>query len=455
MLHISKDKIKIKEDLKSFKSYQFTDVKKRFFKFNHFIVALLIIILVMMFLPWTQFVRGNGTITTLRPDQRPQTIQSPIAGRVEQWFIQEGDFVNKGDTIVYISEIRDAFFDPLLLERTDIQVQAHEMSFQSFQEKVTALEFQIEALNEERDLKLEQASNKLLQAYLAVESDSIDLEVARTDVRIAERQLRRFESLESEGLKALSDLETKQVQYQRNLANLISQENRLLASRNEVLNARIELSRLKAEYQDKISKAESDRFSTLSSQFSAESQLANLENRRSNIQVRRNLNWITAPQSGFINRAIQRGVGETFSEGAQIVSIMPSNVDLAVEMFVNPIDLPLVHVGESVRIIFDGWPFIFFSGWPNLSYGTFGGEIVAVEQFISENGKYRVLIAPETGEVWPEPLRAGTGARTFALLNNVPVWYELWRQINGFPQDYYGPEQRDQERPRDMNPDLQ
>lgn len=89
MLHISKDKIKINEDLKSFKSYQFTDIKKRFFKLNHFIVALLIIILIMMFLPWTQFVRGNGTITTLRPDQRPQTIQSPIAGRVEQWFVQE------------------------------------------------------------------------------------------------------------------------------------------------------------------------------------------------------------------------------------------------------------------------------------------------------------------------------------------------------------------------------
>ena len=455
MLHISKDKIKIKEDLKSFKSYQFTDVKKRFFSLNHFIVALLIIIIIMMFLPWTQFVRGNGTITTLRPDQRPQTIQSPIAGRVEQWFVQEGDFVNKGDTIVYISEIRDAFFDPLLLERTDIQVKAQEMSYQSFQEKVNALNFQIAALNEERDLKLEQAENRLIQANLLVESDSIKLEAAQTDVSIAQRQLTRFENLESEGLKALSDLETKQVQYQRNLAEVISQENRLIASRNEVLNAKIELSRLRAEYQDKISKAESDRFSTLSSQFGAESQLANLENRRSNIQVRSNLNYITAPQSGFINRAIQRGVGETFTEGAQIVSIMPSNVDLAVEMFVNPIDLPLVHVGESVRIIFDGWPFIFFSGWPNLSYGTFGGEIVAVEQFISENGMYRVLIAPEKGEVWPEPLRAGTGARTFALLNNVPVWYELWRQVNGFPQDYYGPEQRAKEQPKDMNPDLQ
>jgi hypothetical protein len=24
------------------------------------------------------------------------------------------------------------------------------------------------------------------------------------------------------------------------------------------------------------------------------------------------------------------------------------------------------------------------------------------------------------------------------MLNNVPIWYELWRQLNGFPPDYTG-----------------
>jgi len=26
------------------------------------------------------------------------------------------------------------------------------------------------------------------------------------------------------------------------------------------------------------------------------------------------------------------------------------------------------------------------------------------------------------------------------MLNNVPVWYELWRQFNGFPPEFYTPE---------------
>ncbi len=452
MLHISKHKIKVKENYNKFKSVRFSADDRRFFSFNKFIVAFLVIIFIVMFLPWTQFVTGNGNITTLRPDQRPQTIQSPIAGRVEKWYVQEGDYVKKGDTIVHISEIRDAFFDPLLLERTDIQVKAKNFSYLSLQERVDALNFQIEALKEERELKLEQARNKLLQANLRVQSDSIELVAATEQVAIAKQQLNRVIELEKEGLLAVTDVEDRNVRYQLSLARVISQENNLLASKNEVLNARIEISSITANYKDRISIAESNKLSAMSGQFNTEADLARLENTRSNIAARDSLRYIRAPQNGYINRAIQRGIGETFSEGAQIASIMPAEAMLAVETFVDPIDLPLIHEGEKVRIIFDGWPFIFFSGWPNLSYGTFGGEIVAVERFISDNGKYRVLIAPDKDdEEWPEPIRAGTGARTFALLNNVPVWYELWRQVNGFPQDYYQP----QSQPANLSPKNQ
>ena len=119
---------------------------------------------------------------------------------------------------------------------------------------------------------------------------------------------------------------------------------------------------------------------------------------------------------------------------------MPSEIDLAVETFVDPIDLPLINIGEKVRIQFDGWPAIVFSGWPNASYGTYGGEVVAIETFISDNGKYRILLAPDPDDhPWPSELRVGSGANTMALLEDVPIWFELWRQLNGFPPNYYEP----------------
>jgi len=100
-----------------------------------------------------------------------------------------------------------------------------------------------------------------------------------------------------------------------------------------------------------------------------------------------------------------------------------------------------MHLGEKVRIQFDGWPAIVFSGWPNASYGTFGGVVIAMETFISDNGKYRVLLAEDPEDrAWPNELRVGSGANSIALLEDVPIWYELWRQLSGFPPNYYQPE---------------
>ena len=166
--------------------------------------------------------------------------------------------------------------------------------------------------------------------------------------------------------------------------------------------------------------------------------LNKLENTYSNYSFRNGLYYITAPKSGYITKTITSGIGEIIKAGKEILTLMPSEYDLAVEMYINPIDLPLVHKGEKVRIQFDGWPSIVFSGWPNTSFGTFGGEIYAIDQYIGVNGKYRVLIkSDENDKKWPEALRFGTGTSNLIMLNDVPIWYELWRNINGFPSEFY------------------
>lgn len=207
------------------------------------------------------------------------------------------------------------------------------------------------------------------------------------------------------------------------------------------MNAKVEISRIKASFADKISKAQSDKFTAQSSGFDAKAQVSKLENSNSNYKVRSSLLYMQAPQNGYINKALKGGIGVTFKEGEEIVEIMPAKYDLAVETFIRPIDLPLIHIGEKVRVQFDGWPAIVFSGWPNVSYGTYGAKVVAIQNIISPDGKYRILLAPdETDNTWPEAIRVGSGARTIALLEDVPIWFELWRQLNSFPPNYYQPE---------------
>src|SRR5690606_20867928 len=78
----------------------------------------------MLFLPWTQNVYMEGNITTLEPETRPQEIQSVIEGKIDRWYVKEGMFVQKGDTIARISEIKDQYWDPFLLTRTQEQMDA-------------------------------------------------------------------------------------------------------------------------------------------------------------------------------------------------------------------------------------------------------------------------------------------------------------------------------------------
>lgn len=340
-----------------------------------------------------------------------------------------------------IAEIKSEYFNPNLVELTQQQRDAKAFTVKSYEEEVKAQQNRIIALQGERGLKLEQAQNKLEQSRLKVKADSIDLEVAKTNFGIAQIKFDRADTLFTDGFTARKDVEDAKIKLQETQGKLVSQEAKLLASKQGVINARIELNRIRNEFAEKISKAQSEKFKAQSSQFSSEADVQKLENDVSNYSIRRGMLYITAPYDGFINTVFRGGVGQTFKEGEKLVGIIPLDIELAVETYVEPIDLPLIHKGEKVRIQFDGWPAIIFSGWPNVSYGTYGGEVVAVERFISDNGKFRILLKPDPDDHdWPQDIRAGSGAFTMALLEDVPIWFELWRQLNGFPPNYYQPE---------------
>ena len=438
MLNLSDNYSKKLQSLDTYKTVQGLSNRPHYKVLNKVIVGGCILGILILFVPWTQNISGSGSVTTLKPNQRPQTIHSSIAGRIEKWYIQEGDFVKKGDTILFISEVKEDYFDPNLVKNTQNQVNAKKSSLESYDGKVGALNSQMNSLSKEKDLKLSQARNKIKQGLLKIKSDSIDLEAVKTQLKISTTQFNRSTQLNKEGLKPLTDVEEKRLKLQEVQAKIITQENKLLTAQNELLNARMEINRLNAEYSEKISKANSDKYTALSNQFDTEAQVNKLENQYVNYSIRNGMYYIKAPQDGYVNRALQSGLGEMIKEGTPVVSIMPANYDIAVETYVNPIDLPLLKRGEKVRVWFDGWPTIVFSGWPDMSYGTFGGRVVAIENFISPNGKYRILIAPDVNEAkWPKQLSIGAGAQTLALLETVPIGFEIWRVLNGFPPNYY------------------
>ncbi|WP_344764529.1 HlyD family secretion protein [Pedobacter ginsengiterrae] len=394
--------------------------------------------LVLLFLPYRQTIPGRGTVTALRPEDRPQTIQNQIGGRIEHWAVSEGQEVKKGDTILVISETSQSYFDPELPTRLTEQLDAKRGNEIAAIQKIDATKAQMSAMNSGLNFQIKAAENKVKQAKNYVSIDSAELLSVQKFYETTKVRLERYETGYKNGLFSLTDIETRRLKLQEDNAKVISQQNKLSNSNQNLLNASIELDNIRAKYQESISKAQSDMSSAVSSRASAQGDIAKLRNDISNVNIRRGLYVIRAPQSGFIVKTLKAGIGENIKEGESVATLQPKSPMVAAEIYVRAMDVPLILDTSDVRLQFEGWPSVQFSGWPSVAVGTFAGKVFSIDRVSSVGGKYRLLISqtnplPSKDEPWPPQLRQGSGVYGRIILRSVPLWYEIWRQLNGFP----------------------
>ena len=259
---------------------------------------------------------------------------------------------------------------------------------------------------------------------IKVEQSRAKLDAERVRFSNAKNQYERNKKLFEAGNIPLTKFQDIEYKYQ--------------GSEADFKNAEIEIDRVQAEYLDKINKAESDLNNTLSEQFETQADLAKLSNEYANMEIRSHQYFILAPQAGQVVKATMTGIGETIKEGDPVCSIMPFSTDVAVEMYVKAMDVPLISKGRKVRVEFDGFPALQFSGWPSISVGSFGGIVEVIDVVNTNPGQFRILVIPDINDTtWPKQIRVGSGTKSWVMLDNVPLWYELWRQLNGFPPSLY------------------
>jgi len=390
---------------------------------SRWLAGILGAVVLALFLPWQQSVRGSGTVTALDPSDRPQLLPSRIDGRIEAWYVREGQYVRRGDSIARISEIKDDYLNPAVLPLTRQQQGAKEAAIRDKRDKAAALADLAAQLVVQQEIKTRQVRNK-------IEQGRAELRQAVLEDSVARDQLRRREQLfrDTLGLVSVNDLQTFQVRAQTAAAKLVDKQQALAIYEAE-------LAGLPADYGEKIAKTRSDRAATLAEVEEGNADVAKLRDKVGALSARRDFALIRAPQDGYVVRATRAGQGEIIKAGDPIVTVQPARPDKAVELYVKPMDVVLLRPGRHVRVFFDGWPALQISGWPQVAVGTFGATVAVIDQFPSKGGTFRVLLVPDTTHdaAWPEQLRLGTGVQGWAMLDNVTVGWELWRQLNGFP----------------------
>lgn len=436
------DEISIDELLTSTKLQSWEEAQlPQKWKFSSYlsIILILLFLLTIFFVPWTQTVTVTGQMSAYTPYERPQDIEAQITGRIKKWHVFEGDQVKEGDLILELDDNDPNFMSPDLLAFLDQRKHALDKTQRAALARVVQLDKRIiemrnlvKAAVPSAEARVVEAGNKVREAHQKVET-------AKIAVTTAAFNIERHKQLAKRGLVSQRELELALQTDAASKADLEAAQANLQAAEQAMRALSFGRDQVSAETLQRLLDAEAARDASVAEAARVGDQLADVSLRRSNAKQRRLAGRILAPVDGTVVKMAKVGVGEAVRQGETLIRLSPTSTDKAIEMTADGLDAPLLNVGRKVRILFHGIPAIPLPAWPELMAGTYSGIIKVIDQVDDGKGNYRFWVVPDPDDrSWPEQshVRQGTKAMGWVILNRVPLWYELWRRFNLFPPDY-------------------
>lgn len=397
------------------------------------VCAFILTAAVLWFAPWQQSVAGTGRVIAFAPLDRQQPVQTPIAGRLVRWHIQEGDVVIAGQLLATIEDNDPEFAGRLARVRDTADVR-----LLAAQQSVRVLAEQILSLGSAQLSAVDAATRRVGMAVDRLRGAEQSKDAAAAAARTAELNLVRIKALASDGLSSTRELELADLAAQTTVAESQRADANVRAARGEVAVLDAERKRTDAAMRADIDRARATLESARSDAARAEGELQE----RATAVARQDTMQIVAPRGGTILRMRAGEGAEYVTAGDTIATLVPDTTSRAVELSLSGRDGPLVSAGRKVRLQFEGWPAVQFVGWPSVAVGTFPGVVAFVDAAADPLGRVRVVVVPDpSAEPWPSGalLRQGVRANGWVLLDRVRLGFELWRQWNGFPPSTSAP----------------
>lgn len=403
------------------------------------IKLVVLFLLIIAFVPWTQTITVTGQLSAYTPYERPQDIEAQITGRIKKWHIFEGVRVKQGDLILELDDYDPNFMSPDLLTFLAQRRKALEDTRKAALARAEQLDKRIKEMQNLVKAAVPSAQARVLEAESKVREAHQRVEAAKIAVETAELNIDRHKQLAEQGLVSQRELELTIQSAIASKADLQGAQANLKAAEQSMKALSFGRDQISADVLQRLLDAEAARDASVAEAARAADQLADVSLRQSNAEQRRLASRILAPADGTVVKMAQAGAGETVRQGDKLVRLSPTSSDKAIEMTADGLDAPLLNVGRKVRILFYGIPAIPLPAWPELMAGTYSGVIKVIDQVDDGKGNFRFWVVPDPEDrPWPDQahVRQGTKAMGWVILNRVPLWYELWRRFNLFPPDY-------------------
>lgn len=408
---------------RSLDKVQINSFVKKIWMFSFIVIVFLVMIL---FLPWQQTVKGEGTVVAYNPTQRDYPVLATMDGFIEEFYVGENQFVKKGTKLFRMVDLDKGYLDKLksIEGSSKDQYKNSQTQISNFEDKKKNLDgFLAVGLNVYRQ-KYEQTKNKV---------DSLKLKKISLEKNneIEKSNLERTQLLHADGIESKRNLELRENTYIESSVELKKIDIDMQIEKNnlDILNS--EREKFLNETQNKIKLLDND---SLSSKNDLQSLGQAVQRNSVNIS-RYTSGEVVAEKDGYVVKIFQNDKNKLIKMSDKIMHFSPKVGTKSLLLKVSDFNMPLIKEGLPVRIMFYGWPALYVPGWPTIRFGTFGGIIKKVEQTSYQSGFYYAQIVEDTKEPWPKGnhLRMGTQATVWVRLETVPIWYQIWRLMNAIP----------------------
>jgi biotin carboxyl carrier protein len=391
----------------------------------------------LAFVPWRQAVSGTGRIVGFAPLDRAFRVEVPLHGRVTAWHVREGSAVRgprvedgreiPGDLIATLSNN-----DPEYLRALEDQAARAGDKLRAYRDQLATYSRLVETMRSVRRQAIEVARNDVAAGEQKLDAERRELDAVRAKYQTDAAQQARIARLATQGLASGRDRELADLARRDSDAKVRKATAYVEAARIDVQAKTEKLKEVAAKTLADVTKVENDAQDAAAKVAEAEKERLEIDSKVRNQRSQE----VRAPRDGIIQRLLVNQGTEQVKDGDPIAVLVPATSELAVELWLDGNDVPLVAPGDPARLQFEGWPAVQFAGWPSVAVGTFGGKVAMVDPTDNSKGKFRILVVPDAGASWPSGryLRQGVRVNGWVLLREVRLGYEAWRRLNGFPQ---------------------
>ena len=326
-------------------------------------------------------VRGAGKTVS---EAQNQLVQSSEPGVITKRYVNEGDFVTKGQLLFDIDPVdakgeleqAEKRFSTLTIKSLRLKSEVDGIT-PKFSEKlielapnaVTTELALFRARLDEVNTKTAILSQRRLQKLNEVQELKILYQTASNELALIRREISTLEPLVKSGLAPETRLITLRRDEESSIGQASTAESgqvRLLAGLDEIDE------QLKGAKQSYITSA-------LTDLSSIEGELAELKARIPALESRVERTSVKSPVDGVINRINYTTADAYISTGEVLLEIVPTGSDLIVETRIDPKDIADLIIGQDVKIS--------LTAYDATRYGRIDGKILSVSaDAISDSG---------------------------------------------------------------------